>query len=247
MREGEVWGAHLEGCGSRREVFESRRVASFSSLAPLAPRWAAQTRWSSGQHSMGFSPGPHSPGHLALSWILWTFPAPSLQPFTPLSSAYQGWDLGRNDHHLQSWCVVICNEEVPGLHFMAETLLSLLLCSTGVLWQKNTCLAIAREDFQVEDKPRSRTMWAAKRGRGRKELGKGTDKVMTEEKSVLFGIQSIPEVQIAISLQRRGRPVNVQLNGCDIPKDWSLDQPGSSASQPRCGVLQKGFPRRRRK
>ena len=62
-------------------------------------------------------------------------------------------------------------------------------------------------------------MWAAKRGRGRKELGKGTDKVMTEEKSVLFGIQSIPEVQIAISLQRRGRPVNVQLNGCDIPKD----------------------------
>ena len=62
-------------------------------------------------------------------------------------------------------------------------------------------------------------MWAAKRGRGRKELEKGTDKVMTEEKSVLFGIQSIPEVQIAISLQRRGRPVNVQLNGCDIPKD----------------------------
>ena len=62
-------------------------------------------------------------------------------------------------------------------------------------------------------------MWAAKRGRGRKELGKGTDKVMTEEKSVLFGIQSIPEVQIAISLQRRGRPVNVQHNGCDIPKD----------------------------
>lgn len=33
---------------------------------------------------------------------------------------------------------------------------------------------------------------AAKRGRGRKELGKGTDKVMTEEKSILFGIQSIP-------------------------------------------------------
>lgn len=62
-------------------------------------------------------------------------------------------------------------------------------------------------------------MWAAKRGRGRKELGKGTDKVMTEEKSILFGIQSIPEVQIAMSPQRRGRPVNVQLNGCDIPKD----------------------------
>lgn len=44
----------------------------------------------------------------------------------------------------------------------------------------------------MEDRLRSRTMWAAKRGRGRKELGKGTDKVMTEEKSILFGIQSIP-------------------------------------------------------
>lgn len=61
-------------------------------------------------------------------------------------------------------------------------------------------------------------MWAAKRGRGRKELGKGTDKVMTEEKSILFRIQSIPEVQIAMSPQQRGRPVNVQLNGCDIPR-----------------------------
>ena len=35
-------------------------------------------------------------------------------------------------------------------------------------------------------------MWAAKRGRGGKELGKGTDKVKTEEKWILFGIQSIP-------------------------------------------------------
>ena len=34
---------------------------------------------------------------------------------------------------LQSWCAIICREEVPGLQFMAETLLSVSLCSTGAL------------------------------------------------------------------------------------------------------------------
>lgn len=62
-------------------------------------------------------------------------------------------------------------------------------------------------------------MWAAKRGRGGKELGKGTDKVKTEEKWILFEFRAFLEMQIAMSPQQGGRPVNVQLNGCDIPND----------------------------
>lgn len=39
------------------------------------------------------------------------------------------------------------------------------------------------------------------------------------------------------------RPVSVQLDECNIPKDQSLDQPGSLLL-PRCSITQKGFPRK---
>lgn len=62
-------------------------------------------------------------------------------------------------------------------------------------------------------------MWAVKRGRGGKELGKGTDKVKQKRSQSCLEFRAFLEMQIAMSLQRGGRPVNVQLNGCDIPKD----------------------------
>lgn len=37
--------------------------------------------------------------------------------------------------------------------------------------EKSTCLAKAREGFQMEDGEKSGKMWVAKRGKGRKELG----------------------------------------------------------------------------
>lgn len=62
-------------------------------------------------------------------------------------------------------------------------------------------------------------MWAVKRGRGGKELGKGTDKVKQKRSQSFLEFRAFLEMQIAMSLQRGGRPVNVQLNRCDIPKD----------------------------
>lgn len=63
---------------------------------------------------------------------------------------------------------------------------------------------------------------------------------MTEEKLILFGIQSVP-ASADWNVPTAERPVGVQLDGCDIPEDQSLGQPGSSPSCQDATSFRRGF------
>ena len=63
---------------------------------------------------------------------------------------------------------------------------------------------------------------------------------MTEERLILFGIQSIP-ASADWNVPTAKRPVSVQLDGCDIPEDQSLGQPGSSPPCQDATSFRRGF------